>query len=162
MEPEGKFINDYDFQERQVEINKSFKAIILILIITILAFTLFKNQNITKNNIKKIIDDDSLILDTIPSEQLNNARNSFNAYIYQDSIDPTKTLSYNLFIPSISKIQKYPLVVFIGDARMVGKNTTAPLMLTIGGPIWATDSVQDKNKCFGGVRMLDLRKTRQT
>ena len=75
MEPEGKFIND-DYQERQIEINISFKAIILILIIIVLAFTLCKNKNITKNKIDEITDDDSLTLDTIPLEQMNNARNS--------------------------------------------------------------------------------------
>ena len=149
MEPEGKFLNnDNDCQEHTIEINIGSKSLILILIIIFLSFTLCKNQNTTKNKTREIIDDDSYTLDTIPSEQLNNARNSFKKYIYQDSIDPTKTLSYNLFIPSFSKIQKYPLVVFIGDARMVGKNITAPLMFSIGGPIWATDTVQEKNKCF--------------
>ena len=29
-----------------------------------------------------------------------------------------------------------------------GKETTAPLTETVGGPIWATDTVQKKHKCF--------------
>ena len=146
MESEKLYSNEFEFQENLLEGNKNIKTIFLIIIIIFLVCSSFKKA---QNTILNTISEESSLLDTISLEELNKARNSFKQYIYQDNIDSTKYLSYNLFIPEIhSENKKYPLVVFIGDSRMVGKETTAPITYTIGGPIWATDTVQNKNKCF--------------
>ena len=91
---------------------------------------------------------DRFVLDTISSEELNKARDSFKQYSFTDSKDPSKVLHYNLFIPeNYSKNEKYPLMMFIGDASTVGREKS-PITNTVGGPIWATDTVQKKHKCF--------------
>ena len=92
--------------------------------------------------------DDRFLLDTISSEELNKARDSFKQYSFTDSIDSSKVLHYNLFIPeNYSKNEKFPLMMFIGDGSMVGRKKS-PITRTVGGPIWATDTVQKKHKCF--------------
>jgi predicted peptidase len=92
--------------------------------------------------------DDRFILDTISSEELNKARDSFKQYSFTDSKDSSKVLHYNLFIPeNYSKNEKYPLMMFIGDGSTVGREKS-PITRTVGGPIWATDTVQKKHKCF--------------
>ena len=92
--------------------------------------------------------DDRFILDTISSEELNKARDSFKQYIFTDSKDSSKVLDYNLFIPdNYSKNEKYPLMMFIGDGSTVGKEKS-PITRTVGGPIWVTDTDQKKHKRF--------------
>ena len=61
-------------------------------------------------------------LDTISLEDLNKARKNFKQYNFTDTKDPSKNLYYNLFVPeNYTKSEKYPLIVFIGDASTVGK-----------------------------------------
>lgn len=92
--------------------------------------------------------DDTIVLDTISSEELNKARDSFKQFTFTDTKDSSKVLLYNLFIPeNYSKNEKYPLMMFIGDASTVGRKKS-PITKTVGGPIWATDTVQKKHKCF--------------
>ena len=87
-------------------------------------------------------------LDTISLEDLNKARKNFKQYNFTDTKDPSKNLYYNLFVPeNYTKSEKYPLIVFIGDASTVGKKSS-PLTQTVGGPIWATDMIQKKHNCF--------------
>ena len=144
---EGKYLNDFDNKENLIEGNKTIKTIFLFILIIFLIVSLLKNTK--KNNSDKNNDNDLLTLDNISSEELNNARSQFKQYIYEDSIDSSKLLPYNFYAPQkYSNIKKYPLVVFISDARMVGKDVTAPLNQTVGGPIWATEIFQKKHKCF--------------
>lgn len=99
-------------------------------------------------NIAENKNDDRFVLDTISSEELNKARDSFKRYSFTDIKDSSKVLQYNLFIPeNYSKNEKYPLMMFIGDGSTVGRERT-PITKTVGGPIWATDTVQKKHKCF--------------
>ena len=89
--------------------------------------------------------------DILSKEELIKARNSFKQFNYIDleSNDNPKYLPYNLFIPeNYTKSKKYPLMIFISDESLIGNEVTSPLTQTIGGPIWATDLVQKKNKCF--------------
>ena len=121
--------------------------LVLIIILLILIFTVFKKSNDEKPDKRDI--DDKTELDTIPSEEFDKARKSFKQYNYSDTEDSSKILSYNFFIPeNLSNNEKYPLILFISDKSLVGKEITAPLIQTVGGPIWATDTVQKNNKCF--------------
>ena len=89
--------------------------------------------------------------DIISKEELIKARNSFKQFNYIDleSNGEPKYLPYNLFIPvNYTKSKKYPLMIFMSDESLIGNEVTYPLIQTIGGPIWATDLVQNKNKCF--------------
>lgn len=61
--------------------------------------------------------------------------------------DPTtgKALPYNVFLPAgYSAATKYPLLVYIADASLVGKATTAPLS-QYGALVWAADADQAKH-----------------
>jgi predicted peptidase len=60
-----------------------------------------------------------------------------------------KGISYNLFIPEhYDADKKYPLVVFIEDAGVLGKDARIALAQGIGGVIWATEKEQKKHECF--------------
>ena len=88
-------------------------------------------------------------LDTIPDEELKQARNSFNQNIFINPVNSKITLPYNFFIPeNYTSNIIYPLIVFIGDESTFGKETILPINKTIGGPIWATRTIQKKYKCF--------------
>ena len=118
--------------------------LILIIILIILIFTVFKKDKKSKQN-----NESNTEIDTIPSEEMDKARKSFKQYNFTDEEDSTKVLSYNFFIPeNYMNSEKYPLILFISDKSLVGKETTAPIFQTVGGPIWATDTVQKKHKCF--------------
>ena len=87
-------------------------------------------------------DNDLYELDTIPAGELEKARKSFKQYVYEKN---SKKIEYNFYIPeNITKKELYPLIVFISDKSLVGQGVTAPLYKTVGGPIWATDTVQKK------------------
>lgn len=59
------------------------------------------------------------------------------------------TLPYNLFTPAgYDGSKSYPLVLFIADASVVGKGTTAPLTQGLGALCWASDADQAKRPCF--------------
>ena len=119
-------------------------ALIVLAIILILIFTVFSKKDENKNSDQG--SEDNTQIDTIPTEEMNKARESFNQYNYTEE---TKVLSYNLFVPeNYSNENSYPLVMFISDRSLVGKEVTAPLTETVGGPIWATDTVQKKHPCF--------------
>ena len=88
-------------------------------------------------------------LDSIPDEELKQARNSFNQNIFINPVNSKITLSYNLFIPdNYTNDIVYPLIVFIGDESTYGKEIILPINKTVGGPIWATKTIQKKHKCF--------------
>jgi len=121
--------------------------LIIIVILLILIFTVFTKKD--KSDKKSDQDtEDNTQIDTIPPEEMKKARESFKQYNFTGD-DPSKVLSYNLFVPeNYTKEQKYPLVMFISDRSLVGKEVTAPITETVGGPIWATDTVQNKHPCF--------------
>lgn len=128
--------------------NKKFgrKYKVLIFIVVIAIFALSAVGLIIAFSISRESKDDLYELDTIPSEEMDKARKSFKQYRYENN---TKIIDYNFYIPeNISKNELYPLIVFISDKSLVGKEVTAPLTKTVGGPIWATETVQKKHKCY--------------
>ena len=157
-EEEGELIKNADKNDDNLlEKSKTYKKLIiffvigliliLVIIIIILIFTIFKNDN-KKNEKESDSNESNTELDTISKEEFDKARKSFKQLNYTES-DSLKILSYNLFIPQdYSPKEKYPLIMFITDRGLVGKEITAPLTETVGGPIWATDTVQKKHKCF--------------
>jgi predicted peptidase len=70
----------------------------------------------------------------------------FKQYTYTDS-QTNLTLPYNLYLPDdYDSSKSYPMVVFIADMSVVGKNVTAPLEQGYGGIIWASSEEQSKHK----------------
>lgn len=70
--------------------------------------------------------------------------NGFTASSYTDATTGT-SLPYNVFLPKgYSPSTKYPLVLYIGDASLVGKAVTAPLS-QYGALVWAGTEDQSKH-----------------
>ena len=119
-------------------------VLLIIAIVLILIFTVFSKKDESDKSDQS--SEDNTQIDTIPPEEMNKARQSFKQYNFTED---SKVLSYNLFIPeNYTKDEKYPLVMFISDKSLVGKEVIAPITQTVGGPIWATDTVQKKHPCF--------------
>ena len=95
-------------------------------------------------------EDDALkgVIDTIPQEEMDKARNAFKQFKYIDTVNNSYTLEYNLFIPeNYTKEKKYPLIIFIHDASLVNSNDVkSTIIKTVGGPIWATEREQKKHE----------------
>ena len=156
IEENDQLIKDLnqDFDGMRIKKKKSIliAAIILILvlalIIIIIAVTV-KGSNSDSDNKEEEGDSPSEI-DTIPKEEMDKARKAFKQEKYIDNINSDYELDYNIFIPpNYSEYKKYPLIIFIEDASLVGnKGVKTPLDNTVGGPIWATDREQKKHECF--------------
>lgn len=72
----------------------------------------------------------------------------FQQFEYTDS-ETGKTLPYNLYIPTnYDSTKSYPMVLFIADSSVVGKDTTAPLTQGYGALVWVTQEAQEKHECF--------------
>ena len=140
-------------------------VLLIVVVVIVLVFTVFKKNS---SNTNKDSDSDSStdepsdkgkddkddstqsVLDTIPQEEMDKARNAFKQYTYIDSVNSSYVLNYNLFTPeNYTPEKKYPLIIFIHDASLVGSdNTNNTIMKSVGGPIWATDREQKKHECF--------------
>ena len=125
------------------------KILIIFFVIAIIALSVIGiifGLSIHRESKNENEDNDLYELDTIPAGELEKARKSFKQYVYEKN---SKKIEYNFYIPeNITKKELYPLIVFISDKSLVGQGVTAPLYKTVGGPIWATDTVQKKHKCF--------------
>ena len=121
-------------------------AIILVLAVigVVLYFTVFKKSSSNSD------DSYTTTIDTFTQEEMDKARNAFKQFSYTDTANSSYVLNYNLFIPeNYNPEKKYPLIMFIHDASIVGASDTKDtLTKTIGGPIWATDREQKKHQCF--------------
>ena len=162
-ENENVIVEDFDKKENLIDNNQNKKLkniiiiaficfIIILIVVLILIFTVFKKDDNTEDKEEKKEEkyDDYTSLDTIPSEEFEKARKSFKQLNYTDEVT-LKIIQYNLFIPegyNNEKNEKYPLIIFISDKSLVGKEIIEPLTKTIGGPIWATDTEQKKHKSF--------------
>ena len=137
-----------------IKINKFAK--VLFLIVTII-FILYKQpinqnnlniQNIPESPYKTHNDLKKPKQEIIPDEELNIARASFQQFIFKDAFDASKNLPYNLFIPEfIPQNAKIPLVIFINDAKPIGKEAIS-FLETLGSIIWATETWQKTHNCF--------------
>ena len=140
-------------------------VLLIVVVVIVLVFTVFKKNS---SNTNKDSDSDSStdepsdkgkddkddstqsVLDTIPQEEMDKARNAFKQYTYIDSVNSSYVLNYNLFTPeNYTPEKKYPLIIFIHDASLVGSdNTNNTIIKSVGGPIWATDREQKKHESF--------------
>ena len=145
--------NNYELQEYPdnncIKLNKFTKIIIVILTITFI-FS-FKSSNKNNNlSTKEDINNNEKYKEIleIKDDEIIKSQEKFQQFIYKDNIETSKTLPYNLFIPEfIPDNEKIPLIIFINDADMVGKETKL-FLSPMGAIIWATDSWQNNHKCF--------------
>ena len=136
-------------------------VLLIVVLVIVLVFTVF-NKNSNNENKGQETDlptdkgrddeDDSYqrVLDTIPQEEMDKARNAFKQFTFNDTVNKDYVLNYNLFIPeNYTNEKKYPLVIFMHDASLVGSNdTNNAIIKSVGGPIWATDREQKKHQSF--------------
>lgn len=79
---------------------------------------------------------------------IREVKGQFQQFEYTDAKTGLK-VPYNLYIPrNYDKTRTYPLVMFIADSSVVGRETTAPLTQGYGGLIWATAAEQAKHASF--------------
>ncbi len=72
----------------------------------------------------------------------------FKQLSYQDKTTGID-LPYNLFVPKdYDPTKQYPLVLFMHDASVTGREVTATLTQGLGAVIWASDYEQQKHPCF--------------
>ena len=157
IEKEDNLLND--FEDKYLSKKKRIRCclllvfiiLILVLITAIIIYLLFFNHIAKENSyeVRNNFQDDPYTLDTVLEIELLVARNSFYQFYFNDEVDPKIILSYNIFIPeNYTNNIAYPLILFIGDESTYGKETTLPINKTVGGPIWASKSVQNKHSCF--------------
>jgi predicted peptidase len=78
-------------------------------------------------------------------ELASQVRSEFRQEIYKDTETGT-SLPYNIFLPEgYDTSKEYPMVLFIGDASLVGKDVTAPLS-QYGALVWAGDRDQKEHQ----------------
>lgn len=79
----------------------------------------------------------AMINETVPKFQVMNYK------------EKTFELPCNVFLPEdYPGENKYPLLIFIADGSVAGKDPDAPLRQGYGGIIWATKAEQAKRKCI--------------
>ena len=84
----------------------------------------------------------------VSSETINLVVDDFVQLEYNDEATGIP-MAYNLFVPkNYDPAQKYPLVLFMPDMTVAGKETTYTLTQGIGATIWATPEEQAKHPCF--------------
>ena len=136
-------------------------VLLIVVLVIVLVFTVFNKNSNNKNKGQEIDlptdkgrddEDDSYqrVLDTIPKEEMDKARNAFKQFTFNDTVKKDYILNYNLFIPeNYTNEKKCPLVIFMHDASLVGSNdTNNTIIKSVGGPIWATDREQKKHQSF--------------
>lgn len=84
----------------------------------------------------------------VSTETVNLIVDDFVQREYQDEATGIP-MAYNLFIPKdYDPSVKYPLVLFMPDATVTGKETTRTLTQGIGATIWASPAEQAKHPSF--------------
>lgn len=82
------------------------------------------------------------------SKFINLIVDDFKQLGYKDS-KTGEMLYYNLYIPKNYDPKKsYPLVLFMHDASITGRETTATLTQGTGAVVWASPEEQAKHECF--------------
>ena len=149
------FLSNYETNTEQKDNKKRnmfiiISIVIVLIVAAIIVILIFTLQDEDTDSKKEEKIDPINEIDTIPNEEMNKARNAFKQYNYIDTVNNSYSLDYNLFIPAnYIKEKKYPLIMFIEDASLVGSdNIKIALENTVGGPIWATDTEQKKHECF--------------
>ena len=73
----------------------------------------------------------------------------FQTAVFTDAARGQAQLMYNLYVPEgYDPAKKYPLVLFIHDAGVVGDNPRETLTQGLGAVVWAEPEEQAKHPCF--------------
>ncbi|KMO79123.1 Esterase PHB depolymerase [Mycolicibacterium chlorophenolicum] len=95
--------------------------------------------------------DGSVAVPTGPTETtdvINAIVDDFQQLRYEDPATGA-ALDYNLFAPAhFDQAKRYPLVLFMHDASVVGAPPTGPLVQGLGAVSWASPENQSRHECF--------------
>ena len=97
--------------------------VVLAVIAIVLYYTVFKKSSNDDSGDKSDEEDETYqtVLDTIPQEEMDNARKAFQQLQFTDTVNSSLVMDYNLFVPeNYTEEKKYPLVIFMHDASIVG------------------------------------------
>lgn len=76
---------------------------------------------------------------------LNNVESKYTQETFNDP-QTNREITYNIYLPeNYNPSKKYPLVVFIADSSLAGREATASLKQGYGGVIWTNDT---QNECI--------------
>lgn len=82
------------------------------------------------------------------STVINPIVDDFHQLLFTDPATATE-LHYNLFVPKgYDPAKRYPLVLFMHDASVVGAPPTGPLVQGLGALCWASPEDQARHECF--------------
>ena len=152
---------------------KKYKKLMAVLLGGILAFSLTAcNKESTNNDNSLSKDNNEVISDKDTKGEKNQGGNGRGGSVVDKSNDEElqsilsevvskyqqlefkdeetgKTLAYNLYVPeNYDESKSYPLVLFMPDSSLSGKEGTASLTQGYGGVIWATSEEQAKHESF--------------
>ena len=86
--------------------------------------------------------------DTALQTMIQETAGKFQTFTYVDK-ETGLSVPYSLYLPKgYDSAKAYPMIVFIADASVVGKEVDAPLRQGYGGIIWATAEEQAKHECL--------------
>lgn len=110
--------------------------------------SLVETQILTTDVVQESTIANTVIQDPSLEDVLGEVQSKFIQLTYTDP-DTGISLDYNLFIPkNYNKNKSYPMVTFIHDDSITGKNSTDALTQGYGGVIWATNAEQQKHESF--------------
>lgn len=78
---------------------------------------------------------------------LLETKQKFSVSEYKDA-ETGLSVPFNVYAPADYAQKAYPLVTFIADMSVVGREVSAPLEQGFGGIIWVTEENQKKNPCI--------------
>ena len=81
----------------------------------------------------------------------DEVQEKFTQELFEDS-ETGLSIDFNLLLPEgYGSGETYPLVIFLSDASIVGKEVIAPVIQCRGGMVWATDDWQEEHPCIVAV-----------
>lgn len=138
---------------------KAFLLFTLIALLTVVGTSCSSNNTGTKEStsstsFKKTNTNDST-KDPSLTKVTNEVTSKFKQLSYKDKKTGV-TLRYNLYVPeNYNKNKEYPLLTFIPDDSVTGKETSYGITQGYGGSIWATSAEQKKHASFVLVPVFD-------
>ena len=81
----------------------------------------------------------------------DQVQDKFTQELFEDS-ETGLNIDFNLLLPEgYGSGETYPLVIFLSDASIVGKEVIAPVIQCRGAMVWATDAWQEEHPCIVAV-----------
>ena len=88
---------------------------------------------------------------TATNKLRDEVQDKFTQELFEDA-ETGLRIDFNLYLPeNYGNGEKYPLVLFMSDSSIVGKEVIAPVIQCRGAMVWATDAWQTEHPCIVAV-----------